>query len=82
MAYYKEKNPDTPTLVDFHLFQKVQSSKFKVKTNMDSLDLEVRRRFLNACLEKFLKWVAQAFQPVLITQAGETPALRFFIIYG
>jgi hypothetical protein len=32
---------------------------------------------MNSCPEKFLL-VAQAFQPVRITEAGETPALLIF----
>jgi hypothetical protein len=34
---------------------------------------------MNDCLEKFIvELVAQAFQPVRLRGAGETPALRFF----
>jgi hypothetical protein len=44
--------------------------------------LQVSRKLMSNCPEKFLKSVAQAFQPVRISEAGETPALRFFLIYS
>jgi hypothetical protein len=62
----------------------VPGSKFQVKRSPS----ENISKFASALqaqeelYEKFLKVVAQAFQPVRITGAGETPALRFFITYG
>jgi len=38
------------------------------------------RKFILYCPEKFPA-VAQAFQPVLITGAGETPTLQHFMFY-
>jgi hypothetical protein len=57
-----------------------KSSRFKVSTLLPRAfhNLRVGHKLLRDCPEKFLKAVAQAFQPVRINAAGETPALRAF----